>query len=199
MRQVLLLPAFIALSTLVPMACHILTPGQPGPEWTSQIGKASWGPVYTGLPLAMLLLIDMRPHGSLWIFFLLAVIFAGDTSAYYVGKAFGRHKLSMRISPGKTMEGAVGGLLGSVLAGTLFLRAFPIHRFNLPILVLILLLAAAGQIGDLSESLLKRSHGVKDSGAILPGHGGLLDRIDALLFAIPLLYGYLCLVMDGTL
>lgn len=191
-RQVLLLPALIALTAILPMACRVLGRDQPAPASTAGIGRACLGPLYTGLPLAMLMLIDMRPNGNLWIFFLLTVIFSGDTAAYYIGKAFGRHKLTVRISPGKTREGAVGGLLGSILGGALFLNAFPIHPVNLPALFLAAVLGAAGQVGDLSESLLKRSHGVKDSGAILPGHGGILDRVDALIFAIPVFYVYLC-------
>jgi len=190
-RHVLLLPAIAALTAFAPMVCHLWIPGQPAADWTARIGRICWGPFYAGIPLVLLMLIDMRPSGNLWIFFLLTVVFAGDTFAYYVGKGFGKRKLNERISPGKTWAGAIGGAAGSLIGGILFIRIFPIHPLNLSAVILTLVLAAAGQVGDLAESLLKRSHGIKDSGAILPGHGGLLDRIDALIFAIPILYGYL--------
>lgn len=191
-RHVLLLPAIAALTAFAPMVCHLWATGQqPVPDWTARIGRTCCGPFYVGYPLALLIMIDMRSSGNLWIFFLLTVVFAGDTFAYYVGKAFGKRKLNVRISPGKTWAGAVGGATGSLIGGIIFMRIFPIHPPDLSAIILILVLAAAGQVGDLAESLLKRSHGIKDSGSILPGHGGLLDRIDALIFAIPVLYVYL--------
>jgi phosphatidate cytidylyltransferase len=140
----------------------------------------------------MLLHIDRYyPKGSIWIFFLLAVIFASDTGAFYAGKFFGKHKLYEAISPGKTWEGAIGGLLSSLIIAFFFLKIIPLHRLDINILILAASLSVAGQIGDLSESMLKRNYGVKDSGHILPGHGGILDRIDGLLFCIPVLYVYL--------
>jgi phosphatidate cytidylyltransferase len=146
------------------------------------------GLVYIPLLLGHLILVRDWDRGVTWIFFLLAVIFAGDTAAYYGGKAFGRHKLSPNISPGKTVEGAVGGLTGNLLVGVLFkVYFFPEFGWG-SWLVLIVVLGLLGQAGDLTESMLKRSVQVKDSGRIFPGHGGLLDRIDALIFAAPTLY-----------
>jgi phosphatidate cytidylyltransferase len=136
-------------------------------------------------------MIDLQPNGKLWIFFLLVVSFVNDTGAFYFGRLFGKHKLYEAISPGKTWEGGVGGLLCSVIAALWFLQILRLHPINISIVVLVVFLSIASQIGDLAESMLKRSHGLKDSGRILPGHGGLLDRIDGLLFCIPVLYLFL--------
>ncbi|MFO7985232.1 MAG: phosphatidate cytidylyltransferase [Desulfatiglandaceae bacterium] len=191
MRQVFLIPAIILFWALVPMTVFMFTFAAPNEKITSELGKSIFGPVYVTLPLALLALIHFRAWGSAWIFFLLAVVFAGDTGAFYTGKLFGKHKLHKRISPGKTWEGAVGGLGLSLAAGVLFLLWIPVHPLNVNVFVLLILLSAAEQIGDLGESLLKRNHGIKDSGHFLPGHGGILDRIDGLLFAIPVLFVYL--------
>ena len=191
-RQILLVPAVIVLWAFVPMAYYMFTHPSPNRQWTSDIGKAVFGPLYVGIPLTMLLHIDRYyPKGSIWIFFLLTVIFASDTGAFYAGKFFGKHKLYEAISPGKTWEGAIGGLLSSLIIAFFFLKIIALHGLDIVILIMTASLSVAGQIGDLSESMLKRNFGVKDSGHILPGHGGILDRIDGLLFGIPVLYGYL--------
>jgi phosphatidate cytidylyltransferase len=133
----------------------------------------------------------ISPH---WLMFALLVSWAGDTAALYVGKAFGRHKLAPLVSPAKTWEGAAGSLVGGVLAGGLY------AHFLLPAtpLNIVLPVAAAGniagQFGDLCKSAWKRGAGVKDSGTMLPGHGGWLDRIDASLFAVPVVYALLKLM-----
>ncbi len=146
------------------------------------------GVMYIVLPLAVLMLIRVEPEGVTWIILVLAVVFAGDTCAYHIGSVFGRHKLCPLVSPGKTVEGALGGLLGNLLAGALikgfFLPALPWTGS----LLFFIIAGAAGQVGDLFESQFKRLGDIKDSGAILPGHGGILDRIDALLFAAPVAY-----------
>mgnify|MGYP001828291617 CR=1 FL=1 len=191
-RQVLMLPFIIALWAFIPMAFYMLTRLKPSQQWTSDIGKTVLGLIYVTIPLSMLLHIDrFYPKGNLWILFLLVVIFASDTGAFYFGKFFGRHKLHERISPGKTWEGAIGGLLSSIFVSVAFFKAIPLNQVGLKMLALAASLCVAGQIGDLAESMLKRNHGVKDSGRILPGHGGILDRIDGLLFSTPLLYIYL--------
>jgi len=190
-RQIMFVPALLLLWAMVPMAWVLFTnPRGPAAE---DLANALFGPVYAALPLALLILIDMRPSGSVWVFFLLTVVFAGDTGAFYAGRLFGKHKLYERVSPNKTWEGAFGGLMASVLAGSLFIRLVGPCPMDLKVGVLMVIVSAAAQTGDLCESMLKRHHGVKDSGAILPGHGGILDRIDGLLFAIPVLYVYLCL------
>jgi phosphatidate cytidylyltransferase len=129
--------------------------------------------------------------GYIWVFFLLVVVFANDTGAFYLGKLFGKHRLYEAMSPGKTWEGAIGGGLCSVLAAFWFLRIIPLHPLDLSILGLVFFTSIVAPIGDLAESMMKRAHGVKDSGKILPGHGGILDRVDGLLFAIPGLYLFL--------
>jgi phosphatidate cytidylyltransferase len=118
----------------------------------------------------------------------MTVVFAGDMGAYYIGKAVGRHKLWPSISPGKTVEGAVGGLVANLLVGSLF-KPWCCAECGWGYWVgLILVMGVLGQTGDLVESMLKRSVHLKDSGNLFPGHGGLLDRIDAMLFAAPALY-----------
>jgi phosphatidate cytidylyltransferase len=194
MRQALLLPGIIVLWAFVPMALEVFTFSDANEKETAMSSMtAILGPVYTALPLALLMFIDMRPQGHLWIFFLLIVVFACDTGAFYFGRSFGKHKLHKRVSPGKTWEGAVGGLFSSLLAAMLFLKFINIHPFNVSLLLMVTTLAITSQIGDLAESVLKRKQGIKDSGNILPGHGGILDRIDGLLFAIPVLFLYLCI------
>jgi phosphatidate cytidylyltransferase len=198
-RQVLLLPAIIVSWALVPMALQMLAGPEPDEHGMTQIAQAVFGPAYVSLPLAMLMHIDIfYPHGNLWIFFLLTVVFAGDTGAFYIGKLFGKHKLYAKMSPGKTWEGAVGGLIGSLIAGMLFLQIVGQSTVGWRTILLALSVSIAGQIGDLAESMLKRAHRVKDSGNILPGHGGLLDRIDGLLFAAPILYIFLALNIVGA-
>ena len=171
----------------------MLTQPVPNRRNTTDIGKAVLGPIYVGLPLVMLLHIDMYypRKGNIWIFFLLVVVFANDTGAFYLGKLFGKHRLYEAMSPGKTWEGAIGGGLCSVLAAFWFLRIIPLHPLDLSILGLVFFISIVAPIGDLVESMMKRAHGIKDSGKILPGHGGILDRVDGLLFAIPGLYLFL--------
>jgi phosphatidate cytidylyltransferase len=118
------------------------------------------------------------------------VVFAGDTLAYYTGRTLGRHKLAPRISPGKTIEGAIGGLTGNVAAGLIahytFFPELPLFH----VLPLGIVMGILGILGDLYESLLKRGAEVKDAGKLVPGHGGVLDRLDSMVFNAPLLYYY---------
>ncbi len=152
------------------------------------IRKQVQGIVYIPLLLSFLVLIRRGPDGMIWIFLLLGIIFVGDISAYYIGSYLGRHKLSPAISPGKTVEGALGGLAGNLLAGGIGKFFFLPSLSWGPAILFFLVAGIAGQVGDLFESELKRSSRIKDSGGILPGHGGFLDRIDALLFASPVAY-----------
>lgn len=156
------------------------------------VAKQFQGMVYIALPLCLLVMIrnpaDGEMEGMTWIFFLLCIIFAGDVGAYYVGSHLGRHKLCPRVSPGKTVEGALGGIAGNLLIGSVFKAIFLPDLAWGPSLIFFVLAGVAGQVGDLFESTLKRTSGIKDSGSILPGHGGILDRIDALLFAAPVAY-----------
>jgi phosphatidate cytidylyltransferase len=164
---------------------------------------------YIALPMAMLVQLRQQIAGAFWLLYLLLVVWAGDIFAYFVGRSLGRHLMSPSISPKKTWEGAAASLAASlVVASLLFAYALQISSFLLrvglierrdglfglekpewlPIVLLTITVNIAAQLGDLAESLIKRGAGVKDSGAILPGHGGMLDRIDALLFATPVLW-----------
>lgn len=161
------------------------------PQMIESIRMQVQGVIYIPLSLSILILIRNGADGISWIFFLLVIVFAGDTSAFYFGTYFGRHKLCPAISPGKTIEGSIGGFLANILVGSGFkFLLFPHLSWGICFLFFILI-GLAGQAGDLFESALKRMAGVKDSGNILPGHGGILDRIDALLFAIPVMYVFL--------
>jgi len=144
------------------------------------------------VPLLMSHLTSLRGmnHGIEWIFLLLIIVMSGDTAAFYVGSSLGRRKLYPIVSPKKSVEGMLGGLAGSI-AGTFIAKAtfFP-ELSPLDCVATALLVGLLGQLGDLFESLLKRSFGVKDSGTIFPGHGGVLDRLDSILFAAPTLYLY---------
>jgi phosphatidate cytidylyltransferase len=132
--------------------------------------------------------------GEFLIFFLVLVTWAGDAGAYYTGRSLGRRQLAPVISPNKTVEGLLGGLILAV-AAALVARAWFLPSFSVADCVAIgLLLTMAGALGDLTESVLKRSAGVKDSGTVIPAHGGMLDRLDSLLFAAPAFYYYVTLV-----
>ncbi len=137
------------------------------------------------------------PEGYKLVYFLLLVVWLGDTGAYYVGKTFGKHKLSPRISPKKTIEGLIGGVSASVITALIihftFFPKFPL----LHAVIAGVLLSVAGVIGDLAESMWKRSAAVKDSGTLIPGHGGFLDRFDSILFTAPILYCYWTLIVHG--
>lgn len=166
---------------------------------------------YVALPMGMLVQLRQQWAGAFYLLYLLLVVWAGDIFAYFVGKSVGRHLMSPRISPKKTWEGAAASLVASVGVGwLLFHYALPLSSAMLrigliqrrdglfgleqpaigPVILLTIALNVAAQLGDLVESLIKRGAGVKDSGAILPGHGGMFDRIDALLFAAPVLWFY---------
>jgi phosphatidate cytidylyltransferase len=166
---------------------------------------------YIALPMGMLVQLRQQWAGAFYLLYLLLVVWAGDIFAYFVGKSMGRHLMAVRISPKKTWEGAAASLVASVGVGwLLFHYALPLSsallRWGLierrdglfgleqpamgPVIGLTIVLNVSAQLGDLVESLIKRGAGVKDSGSILPGHGGMLDRVDALLFAAPVLWFY---------
>ena len=165
--------------------------------------------LYTGLALIALPTLRAQPNGASLVTFLLCVIWAGDSAAYYIGRAWGRHKLAPKLSPAKSWEGAVGSIAGSLAAAgilmelasfeqhsdflAMMLQKWGVAQLSYPDetwywLALAVIVNVAGQVGDLAESALKRSANVKDSGSLLPGHGGVLDRIDALLLAAPVLW-----------
>jgi len=173
--------------------------------------------VYIALPMAMLVQLRQQWAGAFWLLYLLLVVWAGDIFAYFVGRSLGRHLMAPRISPKKTWEGSAASLAASLIVGSLlFTYALEISSFLLRVGLIqrrdglfekqelwsIILLTAglniAAQLGDLVESLIKRGASVKDSGNILPGHGGMLDRIDALLFAAPVLWFYAAALFPPT-
>ena len=147
-----------------------------------------FGVFYIGFCGAHLILLRSLPDGINWVLVLTAIIVFSDTAAYYTGKKFGTTKLCPALSPGKTRAGAVGGIIGGMFAG-LVVSAVVFENANL-IMVggLGLILSVIGIVGDLIESVIKRVSGVKDSGNILPGHGGILDRCDSILLTAPALY-----------
>lgn len=161
------------------------------PVELSRIGTLAFTWLYVPYLLSYVLLVGMAPQGRYWIVFVLAIAIAGDSGAYYSGMKAGRHKLYEQVSPKKTIEGAVGGLAASILTGLLlglaFLRQVPLAH----LLLLSFVLAVAGQLGDLFESMIKRNCGKKDSSGLLPGHGGVLDRLDSILFGFPLAWFFL--------
>lgn len=133
-------------------------------------------------------LIETRDTDLSYVFFALFIVWATDTGAYFFGQAFGRKKLWPMISPNKTVEGALGGILLACIVAVIFQIADPLPSSMLVVIGATILASVFGQIGDLVESAFKRHYGVKDSGNILPGHGGILDRFDSLLFVLPLLH-----------
>jgi phosphatidate cytidylyltransferase len=153
------------------------------------------GMVYVGITLSFLVSTRLLHEGEWLLCFLFLVTWAGDTGAYYAGTSWGRHLLAPRISPKKSVEGLVGGLIGAVSVAY-FARWWFMPTLSIfDCAMLALLLTGTGLWGDLAESALKRSVGAKDSGGVLPGHGGMLDRLDSLLFTAPAFYYYVTLVI----
>lgn len=149
---------------------------------------AALATLYIGVPLGMLAAVQ-RVHGPTLTLLTIGTVVVSDTAQYYTGRALGRHALAPTISPKKTVEGAIGG----VVVGTAFIAIAVSHFYNLPVRTAIpfgIVAVVLGILGDLFESRLKRQAGLKDSSSLIPGHGGVLDRIDALLFATPAFYLY---------
>jgi phosphatidate cytidylyltransferase len=154
----------------------------------SKMGLTLFGILYIAFLLSHISLIRNMASGNRWALFLIATVWAGDIAAFAIGSLIGKHKLYPKISPKKTVEGLMGALMGSVLMGLLF-KAFFLPQLTPGICVILGLgMGFLGQLGDFSESMLKRSAQVKDSGSMIPGHGGILDRLDSFLFAAPFLY-----------
>lgn len=175
--------AALALGALVYFAGWI---GGPGP---TEATLERWGSVIGGWVFVAYFLgyaVSVRAHGVAPVLFLLAVVWAGDTAAFYVGSAFGRRPLAPAVSPKKSVEGAVASLAAGAAAAAAFGALLPVPHALGTSLLLGAALNVAAQLGDLAESLLKRCSGVKDSGALFPGHGGVLDRIDGFLLTLPL-------------
>lgn len=164
---------------------------------TASLGLLLFGLLYVPLLITPLALLKKLPHGAEWIILAFCVTWFADTGAYAAGRALGRHKLYPKISPGKTIEGALGGVLAAVGAAALA-KVWYLPELTWTHALLIAIPGSLlGMVGDLVESMIKRGYGVKDSGRAIPGHGGLLDRIDALLFVVPYVYLYVNYVVMG--
>jgi len=153
-----------------------------------EISVTCFGLFYVPYLFGYLLLLRGLEDGRAWIFFLFLTVWAGDTGAYYIGTRYGKRKLFPKVSPKKTLEGSAGGLFCSLMAGGLGKFFFFSPEGLVTMALLGTGLGLIGQVGDLAESILKRSSGLKDSGVLFPGHGGVLDRFDSILFAAPALY-----------
>jgi phosphatidate cytidylyltransferase len=174
------------------LAWLVLAPGRGGPGVTAAAGFAVLVPAAVGLGR----LVQLEPSGQVLLLFLLVLVAAADIGAYFGGRAFGRHKLAPRVSPNKTWEGLWAGMLAAAGAGTAggLLFGTPL----LPWVFMCMAVALVSVVGDLVESMFKRKAGLKDSSALLPGHGGVLDRLDSLTAAGPVfLLGLLLLGMSG--
>jgi len=146
------------------------------------------GIIYIGWMLSHLIPLRGLEAGRDWVLFTIFATFAADTAAFFIGRAWGRHPLAPAISPKKTWEGAIGGFAGAIASAFILAALLPGIPVYWHIVVLGVLIGVFAQLGDLSESMLKRSVGVKDSGSLIPGHGGLLDRLDSLLFTVVVVY-----------
>jgi phosphatidate cytidylyltransferase len=187
-------PVFFVLG----FAVIVLATRRPLVEVLPSAGIGSSALLFVALPLSFAIRLQgIRGDGPRLLLFALVITWAGDTAAYFVGRAMGKHPLAPHISPKKTWEGSVGSMVGSLLVAWAFS-----YWIRMPIGHLVAMAVignVAGQMGDLLESAYKRSAGVKDSGGLLPGHGGVLDRIDALILCIPVIWYYIVLVNPGTL
>ena len=154
----------------------------------SNMGGTLFGILFVGFLLAYVSLIRNMMNGKLWVLFLVGTVWAGDISALLIGSFFGRHKLYPKISPKKTFEGLIGSIVGSIIVALAFSLLFIPHLKKEHCILLAIGLGILGQIGDFTESMLKRSAQVKDSGTLIPGHGGMLDRLDSFLFSAPFLH-----------
>ena len=173
----------VATGLLVLLVSHRWTPAS-ARSWLLTLG----GPLYLGGALAHALLLRELEQGVAWLLLAILATFSVDTSAYFTGRALGRHRMAPRISPGKTWEGAIGGLVGGIGAATILVWSFdlPLELALAPLLGLGVALVA--QTGDLMESAIKRAADAKEAGRLLPGHGGILDRLDSVVLTLVLVY-----------
>ena len=180
------------------LAIFILWTKRPLVEALPAAGITCSALLLVAFPLSFAVTLQSLPRfGPQLLLFALVITWAGDTAAYFVGRAIGKHALAPHLSPKKTWEGSVGSMVGSLIVAWAFS-----YWIRIPIGHLVAMAVignVAGQMGDLLESAYKRSAGVKDSGALLPGHGGVLDRIDALILCIPVIWYYVVLVNPGTM
>jgi phosphatidate cytidylyltransferase len=188
---------FLVIVLLV-LAVFFMAVSQDLSSTISRMGIALFGILFVGFLLAYVSLIRNLPNGRRWVLFLILTVWAGDIFALFTGSLLGRHKLYPKISPNKTFEGLAGGTAGSILVALTFSWFF-VPNLKIGACVLFAVgLAILGQLGDFTESLLKRSAQVKDSGTLFPGHGGMLDRLDSFLFSAPFLHYSLLYFLKET-
>lgn len=181
------------LAIVAAMTAMVVRPGADLTRAADALGRWTLGVAWFGGTFVFLPLLRRLDDGLAWVFLAMAVAWMSDTGGYFAGRFFGRTPLHKVVSPKKTVEGLIGGLAAAT-AGVAVARAVALPALSwLDVLVIGVGIGALGVAGDLAESLLKRAYGVKDSGTLLPGHGGLLDRIDALMFVCAGLYGYVVL------
>ncbi|MBE3126814.1 MAG: phosphatidate cytidylyltransferase [Candidatus Atribacteria bacterium] len=159
----------------------------------AEISITIFGSIYLGYLLSFMLKIKDLPNGNYYLISLLIITWANDTGAYLIGTKFGKNKIFPKISPKKTIEGSIGGIIFSI-ASTFALKNWLNLTFN-ELLSLGLIISIIAQLGDLFESVLKRGSGIKDSGTLIPGHGGILDSLDSLIFTAPIFYYYYYIVL----
>jgi len=185
----ILTPLLLTSTVILPLICQLWRPPEEaGTSWAWTVV----GILYLGWLLSHFVALRGVDDGRNWVFFALFTTFASDTAAFFIGRALGRHRLAPHISPGKTWEGAIGGIFGAIIISLCFTLPTPL---NVPLnygqaILLGFLVSIFGQLGDLAESMLKRNMGVKDSSQLIPGHGGFLDRIDSVVFAGVVVYYY---------
>jgi phosphatidate cytidylyltransferase len=190
-------PMIAMMLAVIPTGLYYLFRFRDIPTVAARFTATVTGIVYVGLPTTFVTLCKRDlPHGSYFVILILAIAWVGDTGAYFAGRFLGKKKLYEAVSPKKTWAGAWGGLGGSLLAAVIIKLFCLTDTITwLDVFLIAIPGAALGQMGDLAESLFKRAVGVKDSGSLLPGHGGMLDRIDAVLFIAPYVYLYAIIVL----
>lgn len=193
-------PVWIFMALTITVGLAAMWRGAPRRETTADVAISILGPLYAGLMLGTVVglrLTAPETVGRHWVLFLLIVIMLGDTGAYYVGRSLGKRRLAPAISPKKTVEGLIGGVTASVVAAIVAARLLLPDVGLVHAALLGAALALLGVAGDLFQSLLKRGAGVKDSGTLMPGHGGILDRLDSLYFSAPALLVYVRMTTSG--
>lgn len=189
----LALTHLVVASVLVVSIAVSISSGRTDPRWKG-ILITLFGVLYIGFPLSTVVSTRSLPAGEFLVLFLAVVTWTSDTGAYYAGTLWGKHPLLPSVSPKKTVEGLLGGIALAVGTALLAQRWFASQLSLSDAIILGILLTVTGLLGDLFESVIKRRTGVKDSGGILPGHGGMLDRIDSLLFTAPTFYYYVAYI-----